>query len=209
MLLIVVCVIAIWNRSTTVIALATMTLLAHVGASVHLWTGVHAFYDPGIGYRGCVAHAPRMHLVWMSIATIGAYAIFLSIMLIGLMRQRQEHSFGIVKLLTQQGWMWFALAVAAEVPTLILVVLNYNYSLNLLFQIPRVVIASIGTTALFRALYNYPGRRDKDAGIPVSFLGYRPDSTTNSASHPLKVSVHTTTTGFTDETLTSTQKVEL
>jgi len=205
MLLIVVRVIAIWNRSTPVIALTATTFTAHVGVSVHLWTGVHSFYDPGIGYHGCVAHAPRMHLVWMSIATITAYAIFLSTMFIGLLRQRQEHSFGIWKILSQQGWMWFALAVAAEVPTLILVVLNYNYSLNLLFQIPRVVIASIGTTAMFRALYNYPGRRE--AGIPVSFLGYGPDSTTNSGSHPLKVSVHTTTTGFTDETVT--QKEEL
>jgi hypothetical protein len=76
---------------------------------------------------------------------------------------------------------------------------------------------------MFRALYNYPTRRYghlkasalmvlnqygcREAGIPVSFLGYGPDSTTNSGSHPLKVSVHTTTTGFTDET--TIQKEEL
>ncbi|KAI0301398.1 hypothetical protein BC826DRAFT_562903 [Russula brevipes] len=189
MLPIVVRVIAIWNRSTPVIALATITLLAHVGASVHLWTGVHSFWDPGVGYKGCVAHAPRMHLVWMSIATIAAYAILLSMVLIGLMRQLQEHSFRIVKILSQQGWAWFAFAVAAEVPILILVVLNYNYSLNLLFQIPRVVIASIGTTAVFRALNNYPGRRY--------------------GSHPFKVTVHTAPSGFTDETTTSNEDSEL
>jgi len=208
MLLIVVRVVAIWNRSIFVITLTTMTLLAHAGVSVHLLTGIRSFWDPGEGYKGCVVHAPRMHLVLMSIATIATYAVFLSMMLIGLMRQRQGRSFGVWQMLCQQGWMWFALAVAAEVPTLILVVLNVNYSLNLLFQIPRVVIASIGTTAMFRALYNYPGRRE--AGMPVSFLGYRPDSSTNSASSPpfnrLKVSVHTTTTGFSGDT---TQKEEL
>jgi len=144
-----------------------------------------------------------MHLVSMSIATITFYAFLLTAMLVGLLRQRQARSFGVWKMLCQQGWVWFALAVAAEVPTLTLVLLNINPALNLLFQVPRVVIASIGTTAMFRMLYNYPVRRE--AGIPINILRPVTDSgsVTAASSQPingLKVSVHTITDSFGEET---------
>jgi hypothetical protein len=83
---------------------------------------------------------------------------------------------------------------------------------------------SIGTTTMFRMLHNYPVQRYvrnkastvlksskcdfRDAGIPINTLPYRPGLTTSSASsspsgNHIKISVHTTSDGFSDE---STQK---
>jgi len=202
LLLIVVRVVAIWKCSNLIIGLNAIALSIHSGISLHLLTGIRAIWDTGPDYKGCVVGAPRVHLVSMSIATIGFYAVLLIAMLAGLLRQRQARSFGVWKMLCQQGWVWFALAVVAEVPTLTLVVLNIDPALNLLFQVPRVVIASIGTTMMFRVLHNYPGQRE--AGLPINVLRPISDSSTILASsHPvnsLKVSVCTTTDRFSAET---------
>jgi len=203
LLLIVVRVIAIWKASNIIISLNIIAISVHSGVSLHLLTGIRAIWDRGPDYKGCVVAAPWMHLVAMSIATIAVYAFLFTAMLVGLLRQRQARSFGVWKMLCTQGWVWVALAIAAEVPTLTLVLLDINPSLNLVFQVPRVVIASIGTTTMFRMLYNYPGRRE--AGIPINILRHVADSSTVTASssqpiNGLKVSVHTTTDCFGEET---------
>jgi len=205
LLLIVIRVVAIWQCSNLIIGLTAITLSVHSGIALHLLAGLRAFWDPGPFFKGCVVHAPRIHLLLMSIATIATYAILLFAMLAGLLRHRQSRSFGVWKMLCQQGWVWFALAVAAEVPTLTLVLLNINPALNLMFQVPRVVIASIGTTTMFRMLYNYSGQKDSEAGLPINIRQLKPDSSVMSASSgssspQLKVSVHTTTDQFIDET---------
>ncbi|KAH9957587.1 hypothetical protein BC827DRAFT_1378065 [Russula dissimulans] len=178
-------VIAIWHCSYLVTCLTAVVLSIHSGVTLHLLTGVRVpysrpagmtlsvlliliwiFADPCVlgsrlGLQGLRDTRPRMHLVSMSIATMGAYAVLLITMLLGLLRQRPERSYGVWDMLCQQGWMWFALAVVAEVPTLFLVLLNINHALNGVLQVPRVVIASVGTTTMFRILYNYPGRQKK------------------------------------------------
>jgi len=135
----------------------------------------------------------------MSIATITTYALLLIAMLAGLMRQRQARSFGIWNMLHQQGWIWFALAVVAEAPPLILVLLNIDPSLNFMLQVPRVVIASIGTTVMFRMLHNYSGQRD--SALPTNALRLTPDQSAISISssqplNDLKISVRTSTVRF-------------
>ncbi|KAH9957590.1 hypothetical protein BC827DRAFT_1224506 [Russula dissimulans] len=122
LMLLIFRVIAIWHCSYLVTCLTAVVLSVH--------SGIRAFWDPGLGYRGCVIHAPRMHLVSMSIATMGAYAVLLVMMLLGLLRQRPERSYGIWDMLCQQGWTWLALAVVAEVPTL-------ANALNVVLQVPR------------------------------------------------------------------------
>ncbi|KAH9971553.1 hypothetical protein BGW80DRAFT_1253287 [Lactifluus volemus] len=92
-----------------------------------LLSGIRAVWNPGPEYyTGCVIYTTRSHLFLMSVVTIGAYAILLITMLFGLLRQRQSRSFGVWTLLFHQGWIWFALAVAAEVPTLVMVLANVN-----------------------------------------------------------------------------------
>ncbi|KAI0249278.1 hypothetical protein BJV78DRAFT_1228317 [Lactifluus subvellereus] len=200
LVLIALRVIAIWGCSKSAILLTTMTLSMHSVVSIYLLTGVRAFWDPGPDYyKGCVMYTTRTHLLLMSIMTIIAYTILLVTMLIGLLRHGQARSSGIWTLLFQQGWIWFALAVVAEVPTLALVLANVNRSIHLLLQVPRVVIASLGTTAMFRVLYTYP--KHQEAIIPINTLRISADTNTalGSTSHPftgndLQISVVTSTT---------------
>ncbi|KAI0265346.1 hypothetical protein BC834DRAFT_181720 [Gloeopeniophorella convolvens] len=215
LLLIVVRVIAIWERSNIVTGIAIATLTVHFGVSLHLLTGIRAAWTVAPDYHGCVVSVPQMHLIAMSIATIATYAILLLTMLAGLLRRRQARSFGVWKMLCQQGWMWFALAVAAEVPTLVLVVVNINHPYNLLLQIPRIVIASIGTTMMFRVLYNYNTGRSRETSGVANILRFRPETMVGSSSAPtsppfdqLKISVHTTTVGYSDEQVMNFQLQE-
>ncbi|KAN0139364.1 hypothetical protein V8E53_002865 [Lactarius tabidus] len=234
LVLIVIRVIAIWECSNAIISLTTAALSAHSGVSLYLLTGIHSFYDPGPNYRGCVVYAPRMRLLLMSITTIMLYAFLLVSMLVGLLRSRGARSFRLWNVLNKQGWIWFALAVVAEVPTLMLVLLNINPSYNLLLQIPRVVIASIGTTYMFRVIARYKSNARGEPAVniirlradsnymssevtPTSFPTSPPLSPPLSPSSgpiplsllptSLKVSVHTTTT-TTDYCDSEIQKTE-
>jgi hypothetical protein len=211
LILIVIRVIAIWERTYTIISLTTAALSVHSGVSLYMLTGIHSFFDSGPNYKGCIISAPRTRLLLMSITTIMIYAFLLVTMLTGLLRYRRARSFRLWHMLMHQGCIWFALAVAAEVPTLTLVLLNINPSLNLLLQVPRVVIASIGTTAMFRELSRYkPGSRKEALGA-VDIIRLRADSNCFGSEAtpisppvsppppiPLIVSVHTTATGFSD-----------
>lgn len=225
MVLIVIRVIAIWDRSITSISLTITALSVHSGVALYLLTGIRSFWDPGPNYRGCVVYAPRTRLIMMSVASIVIYAFLLVAMLVGLLRPgyRRARSFPLWHMLQQQGWIWFALAVAAELPTLTLILWNINPSINLLLQIPRVVIASIGTTTMFRVLHKFkPDRGERR----VNIVRLRADSNyisseTTPASPPLspppsagsqlKVSVHTTSTStaFSDPEIAQKQELEL
>ncbi|KAH8986439.1 hypothetical protein EDB86DRAFT_2832725 [Lactarius hatsudake] len=226
MVLIVIRVIAIWDCSITSISLTITALSVHSGVALYLLTGIpqiRSFWDPGPNYKGCVVYAPRTRLIMMSVASIVIYAFLLVAMLVGLMRYRRARSFRLWHMLRQQGWIWFALAVAAELPTLVLVLWNINPSINLLLQIPRVVIASIGTTTMFRVLSRF---KPSDRGEVVNIVRLRPDSNYTgsegtpaspplspppSAGSQLKVSVHTTstTTAFSDPEIAQKQELEL
>jgi len=218
LILIVIRVIAIWKCSYTIISLTATALCVHSGVSLYMLTGIHSFWDPGPNYQGCVISSPWTRLLVMSITTIVLYAFLLVAMLAGLLRYRPARSFRLWHMLQQQGWIWFALAVAAEVPTLILVLLNINPSINLLLQIPRVVIASIGTTAMFRVLARYKPSDRRGAAVNIVRLRQADSNYLSSeapTSPPLspppptqfKVSVDTTTIGFSDSEST-TQKEE-
>jgi len=204
LLLIFIRVIAIWERSKLITFLTAIVLSMHWGVTLHLLSGIRAFWNPGVGYTGCVLHTPQMYLVSMSIATIGTYAVLFIAMLVGLLRHRPERSFGIWKMLSLQGWMWLALAVVAEVPTLVIVLLNKSYALNFVLQVPRVVIASIGTTMMFQVLHKYPGRqevRSISGGLKCDGSSSMQSASLSSPCNPVKISVHTFTVSSGEDTL--------
>ncbi|KAH8990877.1 hypothetical protein EDB92DRAFT_1946401 [Lactarius akahatsu] len=227
MVLIVIRVIAIWKCSITSISLTITALSVHSGVALYLLIGIRSFLDRGPNYRGCVVSAPRPRLIMMSVASIVVYAFLLVAMLVGLLRYRRARSFRLWHMLQRQGWIWFALAVVAELPTLILVLWNINPSINLLLQVPRVVIASIGTTTMFRVLSRFkPNDRGElvnivrlradsnyvsSEGTPASLPLSPPLSPPPSAGGQVKISVHTTSTStaFSDPEIAQKQEFEL
>ncbi|KAI0259992.1 hypothetical protein BC834DRAFT_587223 [Gloeopeniophorella convolvens] len=108
----------------------------------------------------CAMSAPQMQLLIVSIVTLVTYFILISTTLYGLLRQRKASSFGVWRMLYNQGLTWFTLAVLAEIPTLVMLCFNFSPPFNMLFQVPRTVIVSIGTTTMFRTLQNYSRTED-------------------------------------------------
>jgi len=96
-----------------------------------------------------------------TIATLVSDVVLLLTMLVGLLRLRQDGTmFGFGKLLWRQGLIWLFLATVAEVPPAVLLSLNLNYPLNLMFQIPALVVMTIAATRMHRSLtdFTYSGQ---------------------------------------------------
>jgi len=80
--------------------------------------------------------------------------ILLLIMLVGLLRLRFHGggTFGLARLLLKQGVIWITLATLAEIPPAILLIVNLNGRLNIMFQAPAVVTMTIASTRMHRSL---------------------------------------------------------
>jgi len=81
----------------------------------------------------------------------------LFIMLVGLLRVRTSGggTFGVTKLLWKQGVIWLLIAIAAEVPPVVFIVLNLNGPFNEMFQVPSWITMSIAATRIHRDLVDF------------------------------------------------------
>jgi hypothetical protein len=81
----------------------------------------------------------------------------LLIMFIGLLvlRRHGGGTIGLSRLLWKQGVVWLALAVATEIPPLVLIVLNLNNQYNILFETPCLVTMIIAATRMHRSLVDF------------------------------------------------------
>jgi hypothetical protein len=74
-------------------------------------------------------------------------------MLAGLLRLRLHGSmFGLGQILWKQGLIWLFLATIAEVPPVVFIGLNLNYSFNLMIQTPALIVMTIAATRMHRSL---------------------------------------------------------
>jgi len=78
-------------------------------------------------------------------------------MLIGLLRlcRHRGGRFGLAQLLWKQGVIWLFLATVAEVTPAVFVCLNLNGPLDLMFQVPTLIIMSIAATRMHRSLVDF------------------------------------------------------
>ncbi|KAI0308638.1 hypothetical protein OF83DRAFT_1288903 [Amylostereum chailletii] len=104
-----------------------------------------------------LAAKDRRHLRSRSQAT---YLILLGIMLWGLLRWRKTNVFKLWHLLVRQGACWILIVIAAEVPVLVAVCLDLDVPLNMFFQLPRIMITTIGATRMYRTLYTFGQTQD-------------------------------------------------
>jgi len=95
----------------------------------------------------------KLHILVFVITDI----ILLLTALAGLSRWRRDMDgiFSIGRLLWKQGIMWLLLATVAEIPPLVLIVLNLNEPLNLICQLPSVITMTIAATRMYRSLADY------------------------------------------------------
>ncbi|KAH9974539.1 hypothetical protein BGW80DRAFT_146035 [Lactifluus volemus] len=174
-LLIMLRVIAIWNRNRTVLALA-----------ISVWGINVAFLIQGVlrsafGPEATTCVVRNSDIAELNvIVTFVTDIILLLMMLAGLLHLRRQGG-GLLDLgnfLWKQGIIWILLAVAAGVPPAVFLILNLNgkflsprftggkscpssilpkisEALNLMFQIPGLIILTISATRIYRSLIQF------------------------------------------------------
>ncbi|KAH9958776.1 hypothetical protein BC827DRAFT_1218481 [Russula dissimulans] len=156
-LLIVLRIIAIWNKDKVIVAISTGIWVVNVSVIIQGIARLRASWDPSL--KICtVLNTERNKL--NIIVTLITDIVLLLIMLVGLLHLRQDGGgrFGIGLLLWNQGVLWLFLATIAEVPPMVFIILNLNEPLNLMFQFPAMITLSIAATRMYRALSDFASR---------------------------------------------------
>jgi len=159
LLLIVLRIIAIWNKNRAVIVLGTC-----------VWGIYLAFFIQGIsqlrsewlpGFDTCML--PNMERD--KLAFIITFAIDLTLVLtmfLGLLRLRGRGGgmFGLARLLWKQGVIWLLFATGTGLITVVFICLDLNPLLNIMFLIPTLISMSITATRLYTSLADFSSSAD-------------------------------------------------
>ncbi|KAH9990090.1 hypothetical protein BJV77DRAFT_1069111 [Russula vinacea] len=152
-LLIVLRVIAIWDKAKIIFAIAMGIWFTDNGIFIHSVSRLRSKWMPED--NACVL----LNASITKPAVIGSLfsdVALLLIMLIGLLRLRCRGGgeFSMGRTLWKQGLIWLLVATIAEVPSTVFLILNLNDSLNLISQDAGMVIVTIAATRLYRSLTN-------------------------------------------------------
>jgi len=164
--IIVLRVMAIWNRNIIVSVIAVGVWLG--GFSVDLWTltAVDASYNPIV--NTCIYFNTRRSLFNASAAFV-VDVVLLLVMLLGLLRHAHKNSAGIWKFLYQQCIIWLALAATAEIPPVVFLLLNLNDVWNEMFAAPAIAILSIAAARMYRSLSDRGSFTHYESSEPPQF----------------------------------------
>jgi len=150
-LLIVLRIIAIWNKNKIVVATAFSIWVVNGAFFLQRVVQLRSVWVPA--QQSCAPESTKiiqLNLIAMLVTDIA----LLLIMLIGLLRLRVDGggAFGLAQLLWRQGVIWLLLATAAEVPPVVLASLDLNVPFNIMLQPPSWATLTIAATRMHRAL---------------------------------------------------------
>jgi len=153
-LLIVLRVVAIWDKNKIVVAVAASLWVTHVAAMIQSAARLRASWSTAL--PGCIVFNTDGSKLNMIVFLITDLVLLLT-MLGGLLRFRRAvgGTCGVGRLLWNQGVIWLLLATAAEVPPLVLIALDLNVPLDLMFQPPSLIALSIAATRMHRSLTDF------------------------------------------------------
>jgi len=140
-------VIAIWDFNGIVSLIAFVVLSGGVALNIRRLVMAAGAYNPIVD--SCVILHTHTALI-NAIGVLTVDVVLLLAMLIGLLRHR--NSVGIWKLLYQQCIIWIALALIAEIPVVVLVILNLNDAWNEMLVATALAILSIAAARMYRSL---------------------------------------------------------
>ncbi|KAH9957060.1 hypothetical protein BGW80DRAFT_230996 [Lactifluus volemus] len=154
-LLLMLRVVAIWKRNKIILALAITVWTTNVAFLIQGVVRVHSVWITNSEERCLLTNSNAVKL--NAIAMLATDTILFLMMLTGLLHLRVQGwgMLGLGNLLWKQGVIWFLLAAVAEVPPTVFLVLNLNDALNQMFQIPALIVLSIGATRMYRSLINF------------------------------------------------------
>ncbi|KAI9456850.1 hypothetical protein BJY52DRAFT_536114 [Lactarius psammicola] len=148
-LIIVLRVIAIWDRNIIVSSIALSMWSGALGVSIRTLTTIEATYNSVFGACATL----KTHSLVSAAATILAVDIMLLVtMLVGLLRHAHRRPAGIWHLLYKQCIIWMVLAAIAEIPPVVFLILNLNDAWNEMFLGVGITIMSICAARMYRSL---------------------------------------------------------
>ncbi|KAI9510408.1 hypothetical protein F5148DRAFT_1180068 [Russula earlei] len=165
-MLIVLRVIAIWNRNKIVSAIAISTWTANVATLIRSAVLLRGESSPVTTIGTCNipnTTANKLSLI-MSLCTD---IVLLLIMLVGLLRWRNEvrGEAPLARFLWTQGLIWFLIATVSYFLPVAFISLNINAAFNVMFQNPSLITLSIAATRMYRTLTDF-GSRDMLVSMP-------------------------------------------
>ncbi|KAN0109067.1 hypothetical protein V8E52_009701 [Russula decolorans] len=166
-ILIMLRIFAIWERSKVIIAISFAIWVINLGFQLAGIVKIRAEWVPAA--RSCtISNVQICRNFYINLLITDV--ILLSIMLVGLLRLRRTDggSFYLSHVLWKQGVIWLAIATAAELPQVLLLFLNVNDSLNVLFLVPSMVAIIIAATRTYRSLIQSASPPDGHLGEPDS-----------------------------------------
>ncbi|KAI0287045.1 hypothetical protein BC826DRAFT_76281 [Russula brevipes] len=197
-LLIVLRIIAIWNKRKVVGAIAIGIWLTNIAFLIHTSSQLRS------GNPAPDSCLPRNVGIskLSTISTLVTDIVLLLIMLVGLLRLRVQGAgmFSLGQLLWKQGIVWLLIATLAGALPTIFLLLNLNDVWSIMFQFPWMISISIAATRMYRSLTDFvSGVSDMyphstEAG-PKGGSGTTLRFSQNAAAQPLKqleVAVHST-----------------
>ncbi|KAH9173730.1 hypothetical protein EDB89DRAFT_685629 [Lactarius sanguifluus] len=191
-LIIVLRIIAIWDRNIIVSLIALSTLLAGLGLNIRTLTKIESTYNSA--FEACLVLKTDSGLVGAA-AILAADIMLLMIMLIGLLRHAHGSSIGIRNLLYKQCIIWIVLAAVVEIPPLVFYILDLNDAWNQMFSSGAVAFLSVCAARMYRSLSKHGSLTEYlsdpppfSAGLP--FSNYR-----RREAHDVHTTIHFRTAG--------------
>jgi len=178
-LLIVIRVIAIWNRNKIVNAIAMSAWVANVACIIQAIVRLRSTWSPTS--RTCVVSNSTDTKINI-IVTLATDIVLLLIMLVGLLRWRfrEGGASSLTRFLWTQGLIWLLLATIGHVPAAVFVSLDLNAPFNLMFGASTVTTVSIAATRMYRTLIDYSAR-------DITFSSPIPSGLTASQTNRIRV----------------------
>ncbi|KAN0104003.1 hypothetical protein V8E52_011433, partial [Russula decolorans] len=194
-LLIVLRIIAIWNKNKVVTTLSITVWGISTAFHIKSAALLRAVSDPA--QHSCDPVNTKYSVLSL-IPTIISNLFLLLIMLVGLLilRRHDGGRFGLSRLLWKQGLIWLALATAIEVPPLVHIMLNLNSHLNIMFETPCLITMIIAATRTHRYLVDFASKSAdlEHQNRQVSNLVFartKQTDTTPTTLNRIEVTVHT------------------
>ncbi|KAF8498240.1 hypothetical protein F5888DRAFT_233691 [Russula emetica] len=150
-LLIVLRIVAIWNREKIITSIAVGVWVTDVAFLINGSVRVRESWSDEL--NTCVLLNPesiKPNIMGSLIADV----VLLLIMLIGLLRLPfgAGDALGLERVLWKQGLIWLLIAIVFEIPPTVFIFLDLNEPMSYIFQVPNLIAMTIASTRMYRSL---------------------------------------------------------
>jgi len=191
--LIVLRVIAIWNRNKVATAIASSMWVINLGVLFQGISRVHSEWSPALAM--CLELNIESNTLTIVTLLVTDFVLLVS-MLVGLLRLRRGSSstFDLGSLLWKQGVIWLALATIADVTPSVIMLINLNDVFNAMFLMPSLITMTLAATRMYRGLAHFTNVGDPigESSPPSYRSGSNATPVVNIPADKLNVSVERT-----------------